>query len=110
MDSNRHLILSLLLAFFIIVLGTTGYVIIEGWDLLDAVYMTIITLATVGYGEVHAISKIGKIYTILLIILGTGFYLYILAAVVQFMLEGRIRIILGRRRLNKKIDRLKNFS
>ncbi|MBN1930321.1 MAG: potassium channel protein [Desulfobacterales bacterium] len=108
MDSTRHLILSLLLAFFIIVLGTTGYVIIEGWEILDAVYMTIITLATVGYGEVHAISRIGKIYTILLIILGTGFYLYILAAVVQFMVEGRIRILLGRRRLDKKINRLRN--
>ena len=108
MDSTKHLIVSILLASFIIVLGTIGYVIIEGWDILDAVYMTIITLATVGYGEVHAISKIGRIYTILLIILGTGFYLYVLAAVVQFMLEGRIRIILGRRRLDKKIDRLKN--
>jgi voltage-gated potassium channel len=108
MNSARHLILSVLLAIFIILLGMTGYMLIEGWSVLDALYMTVITLATVGYGEVHEISKVGRIYTIIFILLGVGFYLYVLAAVVQFMIEGRIRTILGRRRLDKKINKLKN--
>lgn len=81
---------------------------IEGWDFLDAVYMTVITLTTVGYGEVHKVSRIGQIYTIFLIFIGVAFFLFVAGSVVQFMVEGRIRIILGRRSLDKKIDRLKN--
>lgn len=81
---------------------------IEGWDFLDALYMTVITLTTVGYGEVHEVSRIGQIYTILLIFIGVAFFLFVAGSVVQFMVEGRIRTILGRRSLDKKIDRLKN--
>jgi len=88
--------------------GTAGYMLIEGWNFLDAAYMTVTTLATVGYGEVHPVSHAGRIFTIGLIIVGVGFFLYVAGAVVQFMMEGRIRTILGRRRLDKKIDALKN--
>lgn len=108
MDSTKHLILSLLLTLFIGIAGTTGYMMIEGWDLVDSMYMTIITLATVGYGEVHSVSRAGRIFTMLLIFFGVGFCLYVAGAMVQFMVEGRIRAILGRRRLDKKIGRLKN--
>jgi voltage-gated potassium channel len=108
MDSTKHLLLSVLLALCIFLLGASGYMIIEGWDFLDAVYMTVITLTTVGYGEVHEVSRIGQIYTILLIFIGVAFFLFVAGSVVQFMVEGRIRIILGRRSLDKKIDRLKN--
>ncbi len=82
--------------------------IIEGWDAFDALYMTVITLATVGYGEVHKVSRLGQLFTILLILLGGGFCLYVAGALVQFMVEGRIREILGRKRLDNKINRLKN--
>ena len=82
--------------------------LIEGWDFLDALYMTVITLTTVGYGEVHEVSRIGQIYTILLIFIGVAFILFVAGSVVQFMVEGRIRTILGRRSLDKKIGRLKN--
>jgi voltage-gated potassium channel len=108
MDSTKHLLLSVLLALCIFLLGATGYMMIEGWDFLDALYMTVITLTTVGYGEVHEVSRIGQIYTILLIFIGVAFILFVAGSVVQFMVEGRIRTILGRRSLDKKIDRLKN--
>ncbi len=108
MDSTKHLLLSVLLALCVFLLGATGYMMIEGWDFLDALYMTVITLTTVGYGEVHEVSRIGQIYTILLIFIGVAFILFVAGSVVQFMVEGRIRTILGRRSLDKKIDRLKN--
>ena len=70
--------------------------------------MTVITISTVGFKEVNQVGETGRIFTILLVFSGVGFSLYVAAAVVQFMVEGRIRIIMGRRRLDKKIDRLKN--
>jgi voltage-gated potassium channel len=108
MDSTKHLVLSLLLTLFITIVGTTGYMLIEGWNLLDSIYMTVTTIATVGYGEIHEVSNYGRIFTILLIFFGVGFCLYVAGAMVQFMVEGRIRAVLGRRRLDKKIGRLKN--
>ena len=108
MNSIRHLIFSVFLIVFIIILGVTGYMMIEGWNLLDSLYMTVETLTTVGYNEVHDMTRMGRIFTILLICIGVAFFLYVAGAVVQFMVEGRIRTILGRRRLDKKIDRLKN--
>jgi voltage-gated potassium channel len=82
--------------------------IIEDWRFLDALYMTIITISTVGYREINQIGDPGRVFTILLVAVGVGFTLYVAAAVVQFMVEGRMRIILGRRRLDQKINRLKN--
>jgi len=108
MENTKHLITGIIMALCIVIFGTAGYIIIEGWGFLDALYMTIITISTVGYSEVHLVSKTGRLFTILLVFFGVGFTLYIAAAVVQFMVEGRIRIILGRRRLEKKINRMKN--
>ena len=108
MNNAKHLIVSVLLALLIIILGTIGYMIIEGWNFFDAMYMTAITISTVGYEEVHEVDGAGRLFTILLILFGVGLTLYVAGAVVQFMVEGRIRIILGRRRLDKKINRLKN--
>jgi len=108
MNSTKHLTFAILLVIFIISLGVAGYMMIEGWNFLDAVYMTVTTLTTVGYGEVHEMTKMGRIFTILLICIGVAYFFYVAGAVVQFMVEGRIRTILGRRRLHKKIDRLKN--
>ncbi len=108
METTKHFIISILLSALLILCGTIGYMAIEGWHALDALYMTVITLATVGYGEVHAVSSTGQIYTIILIITGVGFFLYVAGAVIQFMVEGRVRILLGRRRLDRKITRLKN--
>ena len=108
MENTKHLITGIIIALCIVLFGTVGYILIESWEFLDALYMTIITISTVGFSEVHHISKAGRLFTIVLVFFGVGFTLYIAAAVVQFMVEGRIRIILGRRRLEKKIDRMKN--
>ena len=54
---------------FIVVMGTKGYMVLEGWSILDALYMTVITITTVGFEEVHELSSRGQIFTIVLIIL-----------------------------------------
>jgi len=100
----KNLILFLVLFTF----GTTGYMLIEGWDMVDSMFMTTITLATVGYSEVNTISMGGRIFTLVLIFFGVGLFLYLVGSTVQFLVEGRIRIILGRRKLEKIIARLNN--
>ena len=58
------------LLFILVTFGTSGYMIIEGWSLLDALYMTIITMTTIGYAEVKLLSSAGRIFTIGLIVIG----------------------------------------
>jgi len=107
-DSTRNLVIAIFLSAGIVLFGTAGYMVIEGWGFLDALYMTVITISTVGYREVHTVSVPGRIFTIFLVISGVGFILYMTGALVQFLVEGRMRTILGRRRLDRKINRLKN--
>lgn len=103
MDRTTYLVIGIIVFVLMLVGGTIGYMVIEGWSFTDAVYMTIITLSTVGYGEVQRLSPTGRIFTIVVIILGVGFVFYLAGSIIQFMVEGRIREILGRRKLEKKI-------
>lgn len=108
MDSTRNLRIALLLSFFIITSGTAGYMLIMGWNFLDSLYMTVITLAGVGFSEVHPLNTAGRIYTIVLIMFGLSVFMYVAGTVVQFTVEGQIRAVLGRRRLDKKINAVKD--
>jgi voltage-gated potassium channel len=108
MKTTARFVWSILLTILFASIGTVGYMLIEGWSAIDALYMTITTLATVGYGEVHPLSNAGRVFSMALIVLGVGFFFYVAAAVIQFVVEGRIRILLGRRRLDRKIARMKN--
>jgi len=103
LDRTTYLVIGIIVFVLMLVGGTIGYMVIEGWSFTDAVYMTIITLSTVGYGEVQRLSPTGRIFTIVVIILGVGFVFYLAGSIIQFMVEGRIREILGRRKLEKKI-------
>jgi voltage-gated potassium channel len=62
----------------------------------------------IGYGEVNPLSQTGRIFTLILIVMGVGFFLYVIGNVVQFLVEGRIRLVLGRHKLDKQIGQLKN--
>jgi voltage-gated potassium channel len=105
MRPPKHFLISVALSIIVIAAGTIGYHAIEGWNFLDSIYMTIITIATVGYTEVHALGDAGKAFTIILIFFGMVTTTYVVGSVVQFMVEGRIRVIMGRRRLDREIDR-----
>jgi len=107
MDPLRKVILSLISLSILIGGGSLGYVLIEGWKPFDALYMTIITIATVGYREVYDLSHGGKVFTILLIIFGAGTIAYAIGSMFQFMVEGQLRALLGRKKLQKQINRLK---
>jgi voltage-gated potassium channel len=100
---TSHLMIGILLLVLMLSGGTFGYMLIEGWPLIDSLYMTVITLATVGYGEVQEVSIPGRIFTMVLIFLGVGFVFYFAGSMIQFMMEGRIREIMGRRKLGKDI-------
>jgi voltage-gated potassium channel len=108
MERKGHLTLSIIMTVVLILIGTCGYMYIEGWTFDDAMYMTIITLATVGYGEVHQVSGAGRIFTVMLIVMGVGYFMYVGGNLVQFLVEDRIRIIFGRRKLDKQIAKRKD--
>lgn len=105
---KKKLVTAFLLISLIIAFGTLGYTIIEGWNFIDSLYMTIITLTTVGYREVNPLTLKGIIFTIILIISGVGTVFYALGTGAKFILEGELQDLFGRRRLEKKIKDLKN--
>ena len=82
--------------------------VIEKWSFLDAVYMTAITVTTAGFMEVHELSSAGRIFTSIVLVAGVGYFFYIAGLIVQSIVEGEIKAILGRKRLDKKIRKLKN--
>ena len=86
--------------------GTVGYMVVAGWNFFDSLFMTVTTLATVGYGEVHPLSTEGRIYTIILILLGVGLLIYILSDLAEILVEANPQAIFGRRRMKNKIDKL----
>jgi voltage-gated potassium channel len=90
----------------VLLVGTAGYVIIEDWPLLDALYMASITITTVGYSEVRPLSETGQVFTIGLMFFGVGAAFYILTALVATIIEGDLRQIFGVRRMKAMIERL----
>ena len=86
--------------------GSLGFVWLEGWNFFDALYMTVTTLSTVGYGEVHPLSPLGKIYNMGLILAGMGVLVYIITSMARVVVEGEIKAALGKRKLLKHIKRL----
>jgi voltage-gated potassium channel len=108
LTGTRQFLISLAALFLIITFGTLGYIFIEGWDVMDALFMTAITVTTVGFSVVHPMGKAGQVFTITLIFIGGGFFIYVVGAIVQFMVEGRIRTIMGRRKLDKNLNQLKD--
>jgi voltage-gated potassium channel len=108
MDPVRHLKNSILVLFILVTLGTAGYMAIEGWRLLDALYMTVITLSTVGFREVHDLSDPGKLFTICLIIFGVSVLGYLVGSLAQIMFEGQFQRIIGRKKVEKMVEALKD--
>ncbi len=104
--SRLHIALTLLLA--TIFLGTSGYIFFEGMPPFEAFYMTLITISTVGFSEVKPLSDAGRWVTIFIIIQGISLLSYTLGQIASIVIEGELRKILGRKKLEKKIATLKD--
>jgi voltage-gated potassium channel len=88
--------------------GTFGYMEIEHWNFVDSLFMTAITLSTVGYQTVHPLDQSGKYFTILLIVGGVGTVGYAIATLSELILEGHVYKLLGIRKMDRKIGSLKD--
>ena len=104
----QKLKISLLLLFATIGFGTGGYVVFEDMPIFDAFYMTIITISTVGFSEVRPLSAVGRAITLIIIVSGISLLTYTLGQVARIFVEGELRKILGRRKLEKQISMLKD--
>ena len=98
----------LLMIIFVIAGGTIGYMLITGSSFLDSLYMTVISITTVGYREVFRATPGLEIFTMVLILSGVATIFYGLTVVMQMVVEGQILSILGRRRMEKDVKKLKN--
>jgi len=107
MDYSR-LRISIFFLVAVVSLGTVGYVTLEEMNLFDAFYMTLITISTVGFGEIKPLSHGGRILTAFIIISGISVLTYTLGQVLTIFMEGEISQLLGRRKLEKQISRLKD--
>lgn len=107
MNDRSKIIGILTILIFIILIDVSGFVLIEKISILDAFYMTFITISTVGFGEVFPLSAPGKLFTIFVILTGLGTFLYLVGLIAEYSVEGRLRKILGRRKM-KNISNLRN--
>lgn len=92
----------------ILAAGTLGYSFIEGWSTFDSLYMTVITLATIGFGEVHPLSPSGRVFTIIISMVGLGVVAYSFSSITAFIVEGELSETLRRRKMEDRIKNLKN--
>ena len=92
----------------IVLTGTVGYMLIEGWSAWDSLYMTIISLTTVGYREVHPMSRAGEAFTMLVLVGGVGTVLYTFTLIGARVIEGTLHNPWERRRIINMLDKLEN--
>lgn len=108
MELLRRIRLLLVLFLLVIITGVIGYTAIEGWSIGEALYMTIITITTVGFQEVNPLSVAGRYFTIFLVLAGVGTVFYTLASITEFLIEGHLTGFLAERRVEKEIEKLDN--
>ena len=104
----RDIARPLLLLLLIMLAGTLGYQWIEGWDTLTALYQVIITLSTVGFGEIERLSDAGRGFTIVLIIFGITAVAFLVRRVVEFTVEGQLAGIRRKKKMEKALEKIQD--
>jgi voltage-gated potassium channel len=108
MNVQKRLALLVGLLTSVTIVGTVGFTLIEGWSIFDALYMTIITLASVGFGEVHPLSTPGRAFTMVLIVTGLGVVAYGLSTITALWIEGDLSHHWEKRRMERRIAELRD--
>ena len=101
-----RLLLVVVLLVAVVSAGTAGYALIEGWSLFDSLYMTVITIGTVGYGETHPLSPAGRVFTMFMILGGIGLFTYGFTAITAIVVEGQLTKAFRRMRMEQNIAHL----
>jgi voltage-gated potassium channel len=110
-DKQLHqLAITFVLVGAVAAIGTTGYMLIEDWSFLESLYMTVITVSTVGYKEEHPLSAAGQVFTIVLIIMGVGVALYSISLIMAEIVEGELLKFRGFIKMNKEIGKLSGHT
>jgi voltage-gated potassium channel len=104
----KKILAGIFILIIILIYGTSGYMFIEDMNLTDAIYMTVISITTVGFSEVNPLSTTGKYFTVVLVFGGVGFFLYMVSLITETMIAGGLHTFLGRKQMEKKLNVMKD--
>lgn len=105
---DRRILFALLAVAVAIGFGATGFYLIEGWSILDSLYVAAQTVTTVGYGDLTPASRNGRIFSTVFMLVAVGVVLYALTAMVQAIVQSELLETFGQRRQSRKMSRLRN--
>lgn len=105
-DPGQRLAAAVFAVGLVILVGAFGYAYIEGWSFLDALYMSVITVTTVGLTEVKELDAAGRMFTIVLVLGGVAVFSYAITTLANYLIAGELQGMLGRKRMQKQIDQL----
>ncbi len=106
----RKFVLILSTLIFLVIFATTGIKLIEGWSWFDSLWHVVITISTVGYGEIHPLSPAGRAFTMVFIVFAFAVFAYGVSAVAAMLFEGEIRKFFTVKRMEKMVSRMKNHT
>ncbi|MBT8316606.1 MAG: potassium channel protein [Lutibacter sp.] len=110
MAVRTKLYISLILITIVLFIGVSGYTIISNESLIDSLYMTVITMSTVGFGTLHELNQTEKLFTIGLIVLSIGVYGYFVTALTEYLANDNFFQLLKYKKMQQKIQKLKNHT
>ncbi|PLX14317.1 MAG: potassium channel protein, partial [Marinilabiliales bacterium] len=107
-SGNRNILIAGLYSLVLIIAGTIGYMLIDDYSFVNALYMTVITVSTVGYGEVQELSDAGKIFTLVLILAGLGVLAYFITSISQNLFQNQLGFFYGVYNKRKGVSKMEN--